>query len=174
MTAFMIAALILLLIGCLWAAPAATVRGTPAGIKLKDGYKATYTFERFPTVSFFEIEVEPPGYDGGEAIDTTTMHNTDWVTKFPQSLMEMTEVTGKAAYDPNVHTQIDDMININDEITATHSDGTTIAFWGYLRTVKFDPLVKGQFPTCSFTIQPTNTDNAGAEQAPVVVSVSGT
>lgn len=157
------------------AAPTATVRGTPAGIKLKDGYQALITIGASATISFWEKTVQPPGMDGGDAIEQTTMHNIDWRTFASRSLITMTEAKGKAAYDPAVYTQLQAYINVETTITVQWADGTTIAFYGYLRMFEFSELVEGTQPEADFTIQPTNYDPVNhVEAAPVVVSVSGT
>lgn len=157
------------------AAPAATTRGTPVGIKLKDGYQALITIGSNTTASFWEKTVQPPGIDGGDAIDQTTMHNVDWRTFAARSLQTMTEGKGKAAYDPAVYTQLQSLVNQETTITVQWADGSTLAFYGYLRMFEFSELVEGTQPEADFTIQPTNVDpTTGVEEGPVLTSVAGT
>lgn len=156
------------------AAPAATTRQTPTGIKLKDGHSTKITLKRYPAISFWEKAVTPPGIDGGEAVDQTTMHNNDWRTRLPRELKTLTDITVRAAYDPVVYDQIEEAININDEITVRFPDGTTIAFWGFLRSFQPGDNVEGTQPEATIMITPTNLDDDGAEQGPVVVQVAGT
>lgn len=156
-------------------APVAVARGTPSGIKLKDGYQALITIGNNPTASFWEKTVQPPGMDGGDAIEQTTMHNIDWRTFASRSLITMTEAKGKAAYDPNVYVLLQSLINAETTITIQWADGSTIAFYGYLRMFEFSELVEGTQPEADFTIQPTNYDPvAHVEAGPTIVSVSGT
>lgn len=157
------------------AAPTPTVRGTPAGLRLKNGHSTKITFNRFPTVQFWEETVQPPGVDGGDAIETTTMHNTAWRTNAPRNLKTLTPGNVKASYDPTVfNTIVNSMINIEDTITVTFPDGSTLAFFGYLQ--KFEPaeLKQGEQPEATISFVPTNMDATGAEQAPVLTSVAGT
>lgn len=154
-------------------APSATVRQDPAGIKLPDGYRALITFEDDPDISFWEKDVKPVGFDGGELIPQTTMHNDEVETFFPQSLYRLTDGTSKVAYDPAVVSQIRVMINRNQVITVRYRDGTTDAFWGALRMFERDALQKGVQPEATVTFSPTNTDDDGAEQVLVNVPVSG-
>jgi hypothetical protein len=156
------------------AAPAATARGTPSGLKLKDGFSTLITIERFPTISFWEKSVTPPGWDGGDEIDISTMHNDALRTFAPRSLKTMTECSATVAYDPAVYSQIVQAININDEITVTFSDGSTLAFWGFLKSFEPSENTEGEQPEAEITIFPTNVDNSGAEQTPVLTSVAGT
>ena len=156
------------------AAPVATARIDPTGIKLPDGYRALITFEDDTNISFWEKDVKPTGIDGGELIPQTTMHNDLVETFYPQSLYRQTEGTSKVAYDPAVITQIMAIINVNQVITVTYRDGTTDAFWGCLRMFERDALQKGTQPEATVTFSPTMMDDAGAEQVLVNVSVAGT
>jgi hypothetical protein len=156
------------------AAPVAVARQTPAGIMLREGFHSKITFTRFPAVSFWEKTVDPPGYEGGEPIDQTTQFNAAFRTRWPRTLIDVTPISiPDAAYDPNVYNQMILMINVNDTVTIAFQDGSTIAFYGYLRSFNPNPTREGEQPTCSITIVPTNVDSSFAEQAPVVVSVAG-
>lgn len=156
------------------AAPTVTARSAPAGLKLRDGYSTKIAFKRDPDVSFWERTVTPPGVDGGDEIDITTMHNSDWRTFSPRQLVTLTESTVSAAYDPALFSQILDLVNFNDEVTVHFPDGSTLAFWGFLKNFEPGENTEGEFPEATITIVPTNMDNSGAEQAPVLTSVAGT
>ena len=156
------------------AAPTPTARGTPAGIKLWDGHSTKITFASNTTISLWEKGVKPPGLDGGTPIETTTMHNSTMRTMAPRSLKTLTDSVTKCAYDPNLINLLYSQVNVRDTITVTFSDGSTLAFFGYLQKFEPDELQEGTFPTASVTITPTNTDSSGAEQAPVLTSVAGT
>ena len=158
------------------AAPTTSTRGTPAGYFLPDGYSSKIALTRLLTVSFWEKTVKPPGWDGGDAIDITTMHNTAYVTMAARALATLTENTTTAAYDPNVMSQIVSTL-LNQEGSCTHSwgDGSTIAYYGYLRVFEPNDCTNGEQPEATVTITPTNYDPvARVEAAPVITSVSGT
>ncbi len=158
------------------AAPATTVRIAPAGIKLDEGFSTKIAFARAPSVSLWEKTVQPPGIDGGESVETTTMHNTAWRTMNARVLKTLTPMTFKAAYDPNVYnTILNDLVNRNGSITVRFSDGSTLDFYGYLQ--KFEPaeIQEGAQPEANCTIVPTNYDPAGkVEASPVLTSIAGT
>lgn len=157
------------------AAPALTARVFPAGIKMDDGFPTTIAFARDPDVSLWEKTVKPPGIDGGDPVDTNTMHNVAWRTKSPRKLKTMTESTITAAYDPKVITQIVELVNMEGSITVHYPDGSTLSFYGYLQ--KFEPsdMKEGEQPEASVTIVTTNQDPVtGSEEPPVLVEVSGT
>jgi hypothetical protein len=153
-----------------------TVRQTPAGIKLDDGFPTKIAFERDPDVSFWEKSVQPPGFDGGDPIDTTTMHNTSYRTMSSRRLKTMTEATLTVAYDPAVYTQINNnLINQEGSVTVRFPDGSTLDFFGYLQTFEPSEVTEGEQPEAEITIAVTNQDPVtGAETAPVITSVAGT
>lgn len=163
------------------AAPAATPRGTPTGIKLKDGYSTKVTLSLNTTIELWEKTVKPPGIDGGDAIQQTTMHNTTWRTFASRGLLTLTEHTFKAAYDPSIYTSILSMINVQkvgtsaQVITVTFPDGSTLAFYGYVKMFEPDEHQEGTQPEATVTITPTNYDPVNnVEAAPVLTSVAGT
>lgn len=156
-------------------APALSARSTPSGILLPDGYQTLISFTANTSVSFWEKTVKPPGADGGDPIQQTTMHNIAWRTMAPRALKTLTESTCVAAYDPNVFNQIISLINVRTSITVHFPDGSTLVFYGFLQ--KFEPseMKEGDQPEATVTICPTNYDySAHVEAAPVLTSVAGT
>lgn len=152
-----------------------TARSTPGGIKLDDGYQSLIAFERDSDVSFWEKTVKPPGIDGGDAVETTTMHNTTWRTMSPRALRTMTDCTFTAAYDPAVISQIVALVNQEGAITVHFPDGSTVDFYGYLKSFEPADLAEGTQPEATVTIVCTNQHpTTGVETAPEVTSVAGT
>lgn len=159
------------------AAPTASVRGTPAGIPLLDGYQTLISFLGYLTLKFWEKTVTPPGLDGGDAIETTTMHNTTWRTMWFRSLITLTDVETTVAYDPASYesTEIQGIINTNLEITVEFSDDSTLAFWGALRLFEPQETQRGEQPEANITITPSNWDSTNnVEAGPVIVETAGT
>ena len=133
----------------------------------------TITFDT--DISFWEVTVTPPGLDGGDGIDQTTMHNNQFRVMLNRALITLTECSATAAYDPSVFTQIQSALNVNTTITITFPDLSTVAFYGFLRVFQPDALVEGTQPRCSVTIQPSNWDPTNkVEAGPLVTAVSGT
>lgn len=135
---------------------------------LNDGHSTIISFSADSSVSMKEKEVTPPGIDGGGANDTTTMRNTTYRTRQPKELVTLDEMSAMVAYDPDVYTEILAMINVNQQITVTFPDASTLRFWGWINTFKPGRLVEGEQPTAELGIIPSNQDNSGVEQAPVI------
>lgn len=152
-----------------------TSRTAPVGTKLNDGYQTLIAFEVDPDVSFWEKTVQPPGVDGGDAINTATMHNTTWRTMAARSLKTLTPFKVTCAYDPLVYNQIVAMINVEGEITVHFPDTSTLDFFGFLKSFIPGDNVEGEQPEAELEIVPTNYNpNTGNEAGPTFTNNSGT
>lgn len=158
------------------AAPANTTRSTPTGRKLDEGFPTKIAFSRLAAASFWEKTVQPPGADGGEPVDITTMHNVAWRTRNPRVLIDLMPHTTKVAYDPNFYNQIvNTLINAKGSVTVRFPDGSTLDYFGYLQKFEPDQIEEGKQPEATITIVPTNWDSVNnVESPPVLTSVSGT
>ncbi len=165
---------IVLMVLIIWGAPTPTARAAPSGIRLEDGHSTLITFSLDTNVEIWEIEVKPPGLDGGDPINTTTMHNVLFRTMSHRALQTLTECTSTCAFDPIAYDSLRAMINRDQTITITFPDESTLCFYGFLQ--KFEPtgLKEGEMPTASVSVCPTNKDSGGVEQAPVLSNVAGT
>ena len=151
------------------AAPSFTARVEPVGQYLTDGYQSLFTFAADPDVSFWEVTVKPPGAEGGDPIDTTTMHNSVWRTMALRQLKSLTEGSGTAAYDPQVLPQLTALINVLTSCTVHNPDGSAWVFWGGLTQFDVDERSEGGFPLANYTVTPTNMDPLGNEEGPIYV-----
>jgi len=142
---------------------------------LEDGYQSLVTIAADTNIDFWEKTSQPPGLDGGEPIPITTMHNVLYRTFVARELITLTPISFTAAYDPAVYDQILAVLNVHTTITVSFSDGSTIAFYGYLQKFEAAALVEGTQPEATITIVPTNYDPVNhVEAGPVVTSVTGT
>lgn len=150
------------------AAPTPTDRQDPVGVYLCDGYQTLITFAADPDASFWEISVTPPGADGGEPVDGTTMHNETWRTMCVRHLKTLTPASGTAAYDPQVLPQLVNLINVVTSVTVHQPDGSSWTFWGALTQFTIQEHSEGSLPIANFTVTPTNMDPSdGSEAGPV-------
>lgn len=150
-----------------------TARITPHGIRLDDGFSTKITFAADPDISFWEKTVTPPGIDGGDAIETSTMHNVTWRTMAARSLKTLTDSSLAVAYDPQVYDQIVALINVEGWLTCLFPNGDTLDFCGFLKAFTPGENSEGEMPEAEVTIVCTNKDAAtGAETAPVFTEAS--
>jgi hypothetical protein len=149
-------------------APVATARVTPTAKKPADGFKALITIALNPTIEFWETSSTPPGYDGGDPVDTTTQHNNTVRTKAPRDLIDMTDMTTSGLFNPAIYTSIRAVINKPTTITITWPDTSTLAFYGFVRIFAPGDLTEGGRMEGTITITVTNQDpTTGAEELPV-------
>lgn len=154
------------------AAPTATARLSPTGVRMDDGFRTKIAVADDPNIEFWEKSVQPPGLDGGDLIPTSTMHNVEYRTFSPKSLTTLTECVIVAAYDPVIYSSIRAILNGNLPWTVTFPDGTTYAFWAALIRAIPQPHVEGEQPEIEITIMPTNYDAVNCVEAgPVLLSV---
>lgn len=141
--------------------------------RIDNGFSTTVEFDLNPTLEFYEVEVQPPGWDGGPPINTSTMRNDTLETFSPAALMTMTPITISAAYTADAFhltTGIKSMINVNQEITVSLPNGSTITFWGYVQSWIPPTHSKNVRPMAAIHIQPTNTNNSKVETLPSYVA----
>ena len=155
------------------APPTPTPRVESSGIPLGDGFSTKVTFAADSNVALWEKTVQAVGYEGGDPVETTTMFNVLYRTMRARKLITLTEHKFTCAYDPLCYTELKSLINIETTVTITFGDGSTIAFFGYLRAFEPGDIEEGSQPEADVTIQPTNWDGS-AEQAPVINEIAGT
>lgn len=134
---------------------------------LTDGHPTLLTFSEDSTVLFRVKEMTPPGIDGGGSIDVTTMSNETWRTFMPKALKTLTESSLTVQYDPAIYDDILTMLQVNQSITVTFPDESTLVFWGWVDKFAPERLVEGEMPTATITIVPSNRNDSDVETAPV-------
>ena len=149
-----------------------TTRVTPVGIHMDDGFSTKIAFAADANVSFWEKTVTPPGVEGGDAIETTTMHNVTWRTMAARKLRTLTDASITVMYDPWVFDQIVALVNIEGEITVHFPNGDTLDFWGFLKSFVPGELVEGSPPEAEITIVCTNQNLSGVEVSPTLTAAS--
>lgn len=135
--------------------------------RIDDGFSTIFTLSNIPSAKLYEKELTPPGVMGGGPIDTTTMRNLAWRTKSPKQLKSLGDVTATVAYATEVYDDVIAQIQVNQEITVTFPDQSTIVFWGWLEEFTPGNNTEGAQPTAKVTIHTSNHDADGVETAPV-------
>lgn len=142
---------------------------------LTDGFQSLISFAKDNAPLFYEIEVTPPSVGIGKPIPVSTMRNTKYNTFASSVLLTLGQMKVQVAYNPTTITaDIIAQVGVNQLITVTFPDGSTLAFYGYLDMFTPSSLVEGKRPTAEIIIQPTlrNTANPPVETAPVVTGGS--
>lgn len=139
----------------------------PSNVRLDDGFSTIITLANLPSVKLFEKEITPPGITAGGAIDTTTMRNITWRTMSPRALKSLTPMSATVAFATEAIPQVQSQIGVNQLVTVTFPDQSTLVFYGWLEEFTIGAMTEGEQPTATLTIQPGNVDNSGAEVAPV-------
>jgi len=157
------------------APPSVTARTTPVGYKMPDGYRSTFAAAAKPGLQLWEVSGKPPGIDGGEMINTTTMLNNIWRTWDARHLKTLTPLTFKAAFDPDVWNDLLNMINTPGAWTFHYPSGDALSFYANLEKVEPEDFEEGKMPMVTCTLTPTNWDPVNfVEAAPVYTVAAGT
>lgn len=150
-----------------------TARTTPHGIPLDDGFSTKIALSGDPDISFWEVTAQPPGIDGGDPKDKTTMHNVTWRTQAARKLKTLTNSKTTVRYDPQIYPLVLLQINVNQWITCSFPNGDTLDFCGYVKSFVPGDHAEGTPPEAEVEIIPTNEDpTSHAETAPVFTEAS--
>jgi len=158
------------------AEPSAPSLSDPAGIHFDDGYSTRIVFSADTDIGLWMKTVTPPGWDGGDEIDITTMHNSALRTFAARSLATLTEFSTTCAWDPLVYDGVkNNLLNVETTVAVYFPDGTSLAFYGFLKRFEPGEMVEGEQPEATVTVQPTNRDpSTRTEEAPVLDNKPGT
>lgn len=135
--------------------------------RLDDGFSTIITLANIPTIQLFEKDVTPPGYTAGGPIDTTTMRNIAYRTQAPRKLKGLTQLAATVAYATTAYPDIWQQIGVNQVITVTFPDESTLEFYGWIEEFTPSTHTEGEQPTASLVIQTGMRDNDGEEVAPI-------
>jgi hypothetical protein len=135
-------------------------------LRLDDGFPTYITFANIPTVKLYEKEVTPPGMTANGPIDTTTMRNTAWRTMAPKQLKTMPQISATVAYATDAIEVLYGQIGVNQPVTVTFPDGSSVSFWGWIEEFTPGANTEGEQPTASLTVQPSLRNADGTEVAP--------
>ena len=137
------------------------------GLPQDDGFSTVISIGG---TNLYEIDITPPGIDGGGPIDITTMRNTAFRTAAAKSLKTMSSAPFTAAYSADAYGTLMSVVNVNQALTYTFPDASGLVIWGYLDKFTPDGSAEGERPTATCEIVFTNIDAAGAEIAPLPVA----
>ena len=155
--------------------PTITSRTIPTKQMIHEGFKTVIAFSLNAAIEFWEKEITPVGYDGGEGVDQTTMLNTSWHTKFPRTLINIPDITVNAAWSAHLYTDILALINKQGSCTITFPNGDTLAFYAYISSFIPGQVTEGAMPMANIKIVVTNLDPVNlVEVGPLFTAATGT
>ena len=157
------------------AAPPVTARVLPTHNKIGNGFPTTIALSLNNAINIFEKTVMPPGIDGGEMIDVTTMLNIAWRTMIPRNLKTLSPITIVGLYSAYLFIDIWAILNQQGAASVHFPDGDVLSFYATLNKFEAPAHAEGVAPEGTFTLTPTNWDPVNlVEAAPIMTSVSGT
>jgi len=134
---------------------------------MKDGFSTLISFSADSSVQIAHKTLTPPGFSDGGEIDVTTMLNTGYRTKAPKSLIDVTPCSFSAAWDPATYVEMQAMVGINQQITVTFPDASTIVFWGWISEFNPGEQAEGAQPMVDISIIVSNLNGSDVETGPV-------
>jgi len=138
---------------------------------MNDGYQTTIGFSALASGVVFNViakekGVTPPAIEGGGKIDLTTMRNSNARTFYPKQLYTIADCSVVVAWDPLMYGEMASVIGVNQTITITFPDASTLAFWGTLDGFTPNENVEGEQPTAVLNIIATNLNDSDEETEP--------
>jgi hypothetical protein len=140
---------------------------SPSGTRLTDAFPTLITLLNAPSAPLWEVNVTPSGWDAGGPNDTTTMRNVRYRTRQPKKLITATPVSFTAQFDPAYKTSLVAQVGVLQQIEVKHPDNSKDSVWGWLDKINEGARREGEPPTVTVTLENSNQDTSGAEQAPV-------
>ena len=130
------------------------------------GTTMTITPEAGGAWTIYGVEITPPAWDGGDAIDITTLGNTEFRTKMAQTLKDIGECSFSCHYDPSIFATAP--INKNGSIAISIPNWGTLTIKGYLRSLTPNALTVGDAAKMEGSIVVTNTVITGTGASRVI------
>jgi len=130
----------------------------------KDGVGTSLTIG---SLTLEQVTLKGLGINGGDPLDASHLGNTAYLTKKPQTLKEVTDITGTAHYAPEDLADVIAEINDNQSMTLTFTGIGTITFYGFLQVFEPDEGEIGSTWNASFTVVVTNLNATDVETGPV-------
>jgi hypothetical protein len=134
---------------------------------LIDGFSTIFTIQNLPLVKLYEKEMTPPSISGGGPIDVTNMRSIGWRTNAPKQLKTMGQASASCAYATEAIDEIIEQLQVNQTITITFPDTSTITYWGWIDSFTPSAHKEGDQPTAAVVFHPSLRNVNGVETAPV-------
>jgi hypothetical protein len=125
----------------------------------EDGFGTIVTIDGVADLKFEEVETQPPGYEGGGAINTTTHRNGPSVgiklrTNAPKKTTGIGNIALKVVYKTACDPVIRGLLKVVKLYTLTYPDGATMQLWAWLDDFKPGSNKDQEQPTADILIIP--------------------
>lgn len=132
-----------------------------------DGFRTLITFSNMNNLQFAEVNVKPFGLDGRGPIDTTSMRNLKYVTKWPKQLIDLTPIQSDCQWVPALLPQLKTFVLLVNQLIAIQMPtGDVLEFYGWVDKAEPQAQKEGEVPIIQFTIIPSNINPIGVEIGP--------
>ena len=133
--------------------------------------EAVGTMLTIGTFGLCNVQLGSIGLDGGEPIDNTCLSNVLYVTKQPQSLIEVPDFSFTCDYHPNDLAAAIAELNKNQQMTIEFADSSggslgTLTFWGYLKSYTPNEASRGEAWRANGVVVVTNLNGSNVETPP--------
>lgn len=139
----------------------------------EDGFGTIITVDGIADLKMEEVETQPPGWDGGGAISTTTHRNgpasgPKLRTSAPKRLTGLSPMNLKVVYQTSVDAVIRANIKKVKLFTLTYPDGATLQLYAWIESFKPGSNKEGEQPSADVEIIPAlRHPTTGVVTAPV-------
>lgn len=143
-------------------------------MRIDEGFSIIITLGGIVAPLFWEVEVTPPGEDGGDPIDTSHQRSVVYVTKAPQTLVEVDDMTVAVTLDPAAVPQVRAKINVPSTCILTWPDTYEIEYEGFVRSFRPNgAFSRGNRPLYNLVWVTSNIDSTdGSVKGPVETPVA--
>lgn len=129
-------------------------------------YEATSVTLTIGSLSPCFISISGIGFTERPPIPNSCLNNTEFITKQPQKLKEIADISFTALGRIDEYDDIEAEINDNQQMTITVTGVGSIAFYGYLASFEQQESGIGEPITATGNIVVTNITDSGVETAP--------
>lgn len=139
----------------------------------EDGFGTIITIDGVADLKFEEVETQPPGWEGGGPIGTTTHRNgpvsgPKLRTAAPKKLSGLSPMNLKVVYKTSADAVIRAQLKKVKLYTLTYQDGATLQLYAWLDSFKPSSHKEGEQPTADIEIIPAlRHPTTGVVTAPV-------
>jgi hypothetical protein len=98
-------------------------------------------------------------------MNTSTQFNVKYHTKRPRKLINTEGAKIKFQLAAGTKAEVEALINLEATITEIYPDGSTYAYFGYYKSVKFAAFKEGEKPTGDLEIVETDWDYVNSVEA---------